>query len=546
MDFDKLQYRPFYLSEGQVNWVKATLESMDIEEKAGQLFCILGDANTPEGLIDLVKNFHVGGVLFRPNPSKEVREKYTALDEYAEIPLLKAANLEEGGAGIISDGTYFGSQLQVAATDDLECTKEFALNCALEGRSVGVNWTFSPIVDIDYNFRNPITNVRTFGSDPGKVLDHAKTYVETIQRYGIAAACKHFPGDGVDFRDQHLHPSYNDLSAKDWFSSYGHIYKKLIEGGLMSVMAGHIVAPNVIKEVNPETKEADLLPASLSKEMLTGVLRKAFGFNGLIITDATIMGGYTMAMARKRAIPTSIAAGCDMLCFGTDVREDISYIMEGVESGILSKGRLDEAVMRILALKSRLMQNYPVPESNAQNAQKRCADKAITLVKDIQKLVPVSREQFPKIRLVTLGQDDTYDGSMTEIAADFLEQNGFVVEKYNPFEDDLHGTRDLAKDCLTLILCNIPAASNRTVARIDWCPKHAMEIPRFVNEETSAFISFANPYHLQDIPRIRTYINAYTASRATIEATLEKLTGKGSFIGVSPVDPFCGLYDTHL
>lgn len=119
--------------------------------------------------------------------------------------MLKAANLEEGGAGVLTDGTYYGSQMQVAAAADLTCTENFAKVCAAEGRKAGVNWTFSPVVDIAYNFRNPITNVRTFGNDSETVLENASVFVKELQKYGMAASCKHFPGDGVDYRDQHLH-----------------------------------------------------------------------------------------------------------------------------------------------------------------------------------------------------------------------------------------------------------------------------------------------------------------------------------------------------
>lgn len=546
MNWRKLTEMPFRLTEAQAAEISETVRRLTNREKAGQLFCVQGDANTPEGLTDLVQNWGIGGVLFRPAPTEEVRRKYAALDAYAKIPLLKAANLEEGGAGVLSDGTHFGSQLQVAAANDLECTRAFAEVCAAEGRRAGVNWTFSPVVDIDLNFRNPITNVRTFGSDPDRVLENARVFVRTVQRHGVAAACKHFPGDGVDFRDQHLHPTYNSLSAEDWFNSFGRIYKTLIDEGLLSIMAGHIVQPNVIRAVNPSAAEADLLPGSQSREMLTGVLRERFGFNGVIITDATVMGGYTMTMPRRRAIPTSIAAGCDMLCFGTDIREDISYVLDGLETGLLTQERLDEAVTRVLALKAKLNQETPVPQVDAAGEQRRCAEKAVTLVKDTQCLIPVRRERYPKIRLVTLGRDETCDGSMTELAAGVLERYGFQVERYDPFADDLHGTRDLPRDRLTIMLCNLPAASNQTTVRISWCPRHALELPRFVCEEPAAVISFANPYHLQDIPRARTFINAYTATRAAITAAVERLLGQAPFTGVSPVDPFCGLDDTHL
>lgn len=544
--------KPFYLTEEEEKWVWTTLSTLSQREKIGQLFCVLGNAYTKETLLKLVKEEAIGGVLFRPDPANVVKAEFDEVSAVAKVPLLKAANLEEGGAGVITDGTYFGSEMQTAAAEDLEVTKNFARVCAAEGRRVGVNWTFSPVVDIDWNYQNPITNVRTFGSDPEKVLKNASVFVEEIQKLGVAASCKHFPGDGMDYRDQHLHPSYNDLSAQEWFATYGKIYEKLIDQGLLSVMVGHIVQPNVIRAINPDATEAEELPATLSKEMLTGVLRERYGFHGLVITDATIMGGYTMAMPREKAIPTSIAAGCDMICFSTDIMEDICYVEKGIQNGILTSERLDEAVARILALKAKVTFGYKESEADQYTAEacstwkKDCVDKAITLVKDTQKLIPVSKNTYPKIRLVTVGQDNMIDGSMKQVASQTLEDYGFEVELYQPFEDDLHGTGSLPEDRLTLILANYQTASNNVTVRPAWCPKHALEIPRFVCEEAYAFISFANPYHLQDVPRIRTYINAYSATADNVRMAVLKMLGESEFKGVSPVDAFCGLRDTKL
>ena len=540
----RLFEKPFFLNEAQCRWVTDTLARLTDAQKIGQLFCVLGDAAAPEELASLVRDCAVGGVLFRPAPAADLRARFAALDKLAPVPLLKAANLEEGGAGAITDGTYFASNLEAAAAHDEDCVRAFAANCAAEGRSVGINWSFSPVVDIDGNFRNPITNVRTFGFDPDTVRRCARLFVDTLQACGVAAAAKHFPGDGVDYRDQHLHPTCNTLDAGEWFATYGRVYQELIDGGLLSVMAGHIIAPHVIDAVEPG---APHLPGSQSHAMLTGVLRERFGFNGVIITDATIMGGYTMTMPRREALPASIMAGCDMLCFGTDIREDMAYLGAALADGRLTRERLDEAVTRVPALKARVLAPLPaLPEQDFAAAQRRCADLAVTLVKDTQNLVPVSAKQYPRIRLVTLGQDETYDGSLTAMAEAFLTQNGFAVERYDPFADDLHGTSALPKDRLTLMLCHRPAVSNQTTVRMAWSSKHALEIPRFVCEEPTAFVSFGNPYHLQDVPRVRTFVNAYAASRATVTAALEKLLGHSAFTGVSPVDPFCGLDDTHL
>lgn len=550
-----LTEKPFYLSKEQEENVRAMVSRMSDREKIGQLFVVLGDAYSAQELETLVSENYIGGVLFRPDETERVRKKYEHLQKMAKYPLLRAANLEEGGAGVLTDGTYFASEMQVAAADDPAVTKEFAAVCAEEGKAVGVNWNFAPVVDIDMNFRNPITNVRTFGSDVDKVRENACAYVETLQEHGMAAACKHFPGDGVDYRDQHLHPSYNSLSAKDWYDTYGSVYQAVINAGLMSIMVGHIVQPNVIKDINPLAEEKDLLPGSLSREMLTDVLRQKFGFQGIIITDATIMGGFTMAMERKKAIPWAIEAGNDMLCFSPDIYEDMQYLQEGLKDGILSEERLNAAVTRVLAMKLALEARTQETQkdiwqkrytgSGAKELAAKCAGRSITLVKNKEDLLPVSPKTYQRVRLMVVGDEKLYDANIMQVAETCLRDLGFMVEKYDPMCDDLHGTSHLPKDRLNVLILHYPTASNQVAVRPQWCEKHALEIPRFVHEEKTVAISLANPYHLQDIPRVQAYINTYTATKVNLELALRKMVS-GDFTGHSPVDAFCGLYDTRL
>ena len=270
--------------------------------------------------------------------------------------------------------------------------EKFGKVCGTEGSSIGINWTFSPVCDLDLNFLNPITNVRTFGSDLSRVEAMTESYVRAVQSCGLAACAKHFPGDGVDYRDQHLHPTVNSLSAEEWYGSYGAVYENLINKGLLSVMTGHIAQPKVALDLNPGLSfEEAMLPASLSRTLLTGVLREKYGFNGLITSDATIMGGYCQAMERRLAIPASIMAGCDMLVFNTDFEEDYQYILDALADGRLSMERLDEAVLRILALKAKVCrkaENQPVP---AALWHEEAAHKGITLVKNTQpEKLPIS------------------------------------------------------------------------------------------------------------------------------------------------------------
>ena len=540
---------PFLLNDEQAAWVESTRASLSRQEKAGQLFCVMGGDYAPETLKEMVADGKIGGILFRPvKPGSEIAADYAPLDAVAKVPLLKAANLEEGGSGGMSDGTLFGWPMLTAATDSPKMAVKFGKVCGTEGAAVGINWTFSPVCDLDMNFQNPITNVRTFGSDTDRVKAMTESYVKAVQACGVAACAKHYPGDGVDYRDQHLHPTYNTLKADQWYGSYGKVYENLIANGLMSVMVGHIAQPYVALDVSPDLSfEEAMMPATLSKTLLTDVLRGKYGFNGVITSDATIMGGYCMAMERRKAIPASIMAGCDMLVFNTDFWEDYGYILEALEDGRLTEERLDEAVTRILALKAKFChkaENEAVP---AAQWHEEAADKAITLVKNRQPdKLPMTPDRYPVIRLVTLGKDDILDGSVREITREILEANGFKVVCYEPFADELHGSAKLPHDRLTLYMANYEQASNQTVVRIHWCPKHALDMPRFIHEEVSVFVSLANPYHLQDVPMIRTYVNAYTATRSTIRLTIEKLMGKSEFKGTNPVDPFCGLHDTRL
>ena len=541
-----LKTNPFYLNEKEEKRVFDTLRSLTLKEKVGQLFCVLGTIYSDEELSKLVSEYNIGSVLFRPDPTERLIERYKVIDKVAKIPLLKAANLEEGGVGAVSDGTYFGWPMQIAATGDTECARDFARVCAEEGGATGVNWTFSPVCDLDLNFRNPITNVRTFGSDTDSVEKMVSAYVEEIQKQGVAACAKHFPGDGHDFRDQHLHATVNGLSADEWHRSYGRIYRTLIAKGLMSVMVGHIKQPAVEMEVDPSLTYEKCLPASLSKPLMTGVLREKYGFNGVITTDATIMAGYTQAMKRADAIPTTIAAGADMLVFSTDIYEDIDFMLDGIKRGIVTEERIDEAVTRILALKAVNMRGVK-PEAVKDKAAvtKSCSDKAVTLVKNRADIMPVTPEKYPKIRLITLGNDFVEGERISDFATLELEKRGFVVEKYVREDDDMHGVGHLDKKRLTLYLANEETASNRTTVRPTWNPRHAMDTPRHIHEEDSIFVSLYNPYHLQDVPAVKVYINAYSPTKVNILSVIDKILGKSKFKGESPVDAFCGLIDTR-
>ena len=297
-----LRANPFCLSDAQIGWVQDTLASMSEDEKIGQLFLPIAFSSDENYLRYEMLRYHVGGLLFKTSPSGEVRQALQFMQNNSRIPLLCAANLEFGSTGFLEDGTLFGQQLGIGATGDAKHAYRMGYVSCKEAAAAGCNFAFAPVSDLDLNWRNPIINVRSYGKDPDKVLAFCKAYKRGADENHVAVSVKHFPGDGVDEVDQHLLVSVNTMSIDEWEATYGKVYRGLIEDGAMSFMIGHIDHPAWRHALNPDLPEGTV-PATLSKELMTDLLRGHLGFNGLIITDATPMVGYNCSMKHADAVP---------------------------------------------------------------------------------------------------------------------------------------------------------------------------------------------------------------------------------------------------
>lgn len=579
----KIDYRanPFCLNEEEIQWVEETFSRMTLEEKCGQVFCPMGLNGEENELKHIVQEIGVGGMMYRAGMAKEIQNVHRTIQNLTKIPLLLAANTESGGDGLAVEGTSFGKPMAVAATNDPENGYRMGYTACREGAALGLNWSFAPIVDINYEFHNPITNVRTFGSDPEKVIAFAKRYMDGADECDVAVSIKHFPGDGVDERDQHILTSVNSMSVEEWEKSFGHVYRTLIEEGAKTVMAGHIALPAYVKHLKPDAdKEEMLRPASLSKTVLTGLLRETIGFNGLITTDATPMVGFTVAMPRKLAIPTAIESGCDMILFNKSLDEDFTYLLSGVKEGILSQERLDEAVLRILATKASLhlqqrqREGTLVPGEEALSVvgcekhrkwAREVADKAVTLVQDKKKLLPITPQKYKRVYLNVIQKDSNPKNAFVRQWKELFEAEGFAVtvrdrqvsigvadfadpksltpEKAALMHELYRSIEEMKENYdLYVYICNMENESNNTTLRLNWnvCFGLGDDAPWLASEIPVIMISTAYPYHLFDAPMIGTYINSYSGKPDFCRAVMDKITGKSPYYGVSPVDPFCG------
>jgi len=564
-----LRKKPFYLGDDEIKWVEDTIAGMTPDEKISHLFCLIAYTSEQEYLLNLAQNVKPGGLMCRPMPLEETLETVRTLQKHSKIPMLISANLERGGTGLVTDvGTSMGSPLAVGATGNPETAGRLGAICGREGAAVGANWSFAPIIDIDYNFRNPITNVRTFGSNPELVKQMGVKYVEALQKEGLAASIKHFPGDGVDERDQHLVTSVNTLGCEEWDATFGEVYRASIDAGALTVMIGHISLPEYSKKLVPGIKDQDIMPASLAPELLNDLLKKQLGFNGLIVTDATTMAGMTIPMPRDKAVPLTIAAGCDMFLFTKNLEEDLSYMKKGVEDGVITPERLHEALTKILGLKAALKlhkkhgEGTLVPGWESVLPYKdehskwsiECADQAITLVKEEKGVLPISPDKYRKILVYPIESEQGHAYSVRVGAVDLfteaLKKEGFDVDVYQPSQG-YEGMMDSYKSVtdkydLMVYVANMGTRSNQTTIRIEWVMPFGANVPIYMESVPTIFVSIENPYHLLDVPRVKTFINTYASTDTTLDMLMDKLMGRSEFKGKSPVDAFCGLWDTRL
>ncbi len=602
-----LRANPFFLDDEGIHWVRDTIAHMSAEEKIGQLFFNMGSSREEDYLKDSVQKYHIGGVRYNPGTSQEIYEQNRILQENAKIPLIIACNTEGGGNGACTDGTYIGDPVKIGATGDAKYAYEMGRIANKEAAAVGCNLSFAPLSDINQNWRNPVISKRCFSNNADTVCKMTQAYFKGAhQTPGFGCAAKHFPGDGLDERDQHLSPSVNTADCETWMATYGKVYQGLINCGLEAVMAGHIMQPAWTRALHPGIKDEDIMPATLSPELLGGLLRGKLGFNGMILTDASHMVGLTCMYRRSELLPRAIAAGCDMFLFFNDMDEDFGYMMDGYRSGIITEERLQDALERILGLKARLGLHKKSPTEimpPKENVEKiigceehkamarEVSEKAVTLVKNKENLFPLTPEKYRRITLVpakgTAGggifalMKGEKGPSTAEKVAQRLRERGFEVTIYeDPVQkmqaqiahtqkSGAEGQKEdssaammkalmvyfagktpikefVAKQDLVLTLGEVNGMG-QTCERVSWAmSKGGGEIPWYVHELPVVVASVGHPFLLADVPQAKTYINAYDAQDSTLDALIEKMCGESEFTGKDPVDAFCGMWSTHM
>lgn len=547
-----LSAAPFNLDAEGRGWVRSTLAGLDRAAKVRQLFVHICFGTGPE-VVERMTALAPAGLtkFFGPDAQAEL-DTLDALRGAAAIPYLVSADLE-GSRMSPSFGTEVPNPLALAAVDDVQASGTIARIMATEARAAGVNWSFTPVIDINALFRSPIVATRGLGSDPARISAHALAHIAGLQANGVAATVKHWPGEGHDDRDQHLVTTINPLSIDDWNATHGALYRAAIEAGVMSVMSAHIAFPAYVLARDPDAGVEAYRPASTSHLLNQTLLREELGFNGLIVSDATPMAGLGAWAHRDVALAEVVTSGCDIILFSDEPEADIARIEAALDDGRLTIARLDEAMIRVLGLKAwlELHRDGKAPANrgplarpeDAATAQAITA-RAPTLVKDVRGLLPLSPDRHKRVLVYSTGIVTPLHGSGMPMAfPDLLRAEGFEVTVHQP--GDRTDQRDFD---LVLYLMGEETLLTRGRIFLDWnrltggmfgaMARHWHEVP-------TALISFGYPYYLYDAPRMPCVVNAYATMDSMQKATLDCLLGRTPFRGQNPVDPFCGLPDAR-
>jgi beta-glucosidase-like glycosyl hydrolase/CubicO group peptidase (beta-lactamase class C family) len=401
-------------------WVEETLAGMSLAQRAGQVMMVrafgeyyAADAAQRQELMQQVEDLELGGVVLFRSEAFEAAALVADLQRRAAAaghpPLLIAADFEWGAEFRVGGAVPFPTAMAVGATGDVEAAEWMGRASARDARALGVHWIFAPVADVNNNPRNPVINVRSFGEDPEQVGRLAAAFVAGAQAAGAMATAKHFPGHGDTGVDSHIAMPVLRVDNQRLQAVELAPFRDTIDAGVSSIMTAHLSVPAITAD--------EQLPATLSRAVLTDLLRAQLDFKGLVVTDAMEMGGITRSWWSGQAAVEALAAGADVVLLPPFPDAVRGAIVRGVENGELAPERLEEAARRVLEYKARLglhlgastpaladLPEHFAPTAEATRAEEIAGD-AVTLLRDRAEVLPLDARRWQ--RVVVVGISDT-------------------------------------------------------------------------------------------------------------------------------------------
>lgn len=521
-------------------WVAKTLKAMSLDEKIGQLFIPVH--TSPDKTLEWISKYHIGGIWFSRVEARQIAGELNTLQRASKYPLLVTVDFEKGAGTYVDGATDLPINMALGASRDPKLVYEAAKLTAKEARAIGVHLNYAPVLDVNNNPKNPVINTRSFGEDPRLVATLAAAAVKGYQDNGLLATGKHFPGHGNTATDTHAQIGVIASSPAEFESVELYPYKELLQKAKpSSIMSAHLWIQAI---------DADTIPATLSKNVMTGLLRDKLKFDGLVFTDAMVMGGISKRYPFGAATVKALQAGCDIILFPGDLEKGIDAVRDALKNGDLTEKRIDESVVRVLRAKSKA----GLPKNRFRNVErisslvgtrgnyaiaKKIASRCLTLAKDESRLIPLRKSQ--KLLVLTLSNKEG-NSMVSRGMVSFPDE----IRKLSPGAKELRLSESLSTEEVTRALslakdadAVVVAAYIKIVLSSGTVELPAMDkafLSQLVKQNPRVvLVSFGNPYIGASVPDVPTYICAYDNARALQETAAEALFGKIHFRGKLPV-----------
>ena len=507
-----------------------------IRKKIGQLLIcgFYGHEISPE-LEEMIVKYSIGGIiLFKRNVQSVEQIKNLNLElqilntRHANSPLLISIDQEGGAVARIEAGiTYLPGAMALAAATDGSSQEITAIYHAVgqELRALGINTNLAPVADTNNNADNPVINIRSFGEDPVRVSDYVTAAIEGLEKAQVVSVAKHFPGHGDTAVDSHLGLPRINHSKERLEKIELKPFQAAIEKGAPAIMTAHIVVPSL---------DAKEVPATLSKPILTNLLREKMGFEGVIMTDCLEMDAIAKHYGVVAGAIHAFEAGADLLLISHTKDHQIGFIktmMKKVENGEISETRIDESIARIQTLKTRYqMDQYvveaPLQEERAVALSGELSAKSITLVKDESTLLPIDPTLKTLVLTFSVKQPTEIDAVMTNRSTldAYLQtalsdcKETFLQTK--PTEAEINAilktTKEKSYQQIVIVSYN---------AKID--PTQATLIQKLAKEHVRTIVVATRmPYDIANFPNVSTYLTSYDNNPQALESVAQVLLGK--------------------
>lgn len=516
-------------------WVDSIVNTMSIDEKIGQLFMVQAysnkDAKHEQEILNLIKNQHIGGLIFmQGTPNKQI-ELYNKYQKDSKLPLLVGFDGEWGLSMRIKPSFAYPWNMTLGAVKNDSLIYQVGKQIGKHCKEVGVHINFAPVVDINTNPKNPIIGNRSFGEDRVEVTKKSISFIKGMQSVGVMANAKHFPGHGDTASDSHKTlPVVNfDLKRLDTLELYP--YKQLVNSNLASVMVAHLNVPALKTEKGK--------PTSISKKVVTGLLKNKIGFKGLVFTDALNMKGVSNYTTGDRVSLEAFKAGNDMLLIPVDVEKGVTTIKEAISKKIISEKRLDSSVVKILKAKfwAGLYNKKKLEGKDIQSRihtvkddllYKEIVENAITLVKNKDSLLPLKRLDTLKMAVLPLG--DVSGKTFTETLNKYADVNVLKGVSLGNFKEKTSK--------FNLVVIGIHKSSEHPWKSYKISSKEIELINKVSAYKKVILVNFTSPYALLSINKldsINSLIVAYQNNQVFQSTAAQQIFGGIPFLGKLPV-----------